>query len=200
MLKQKGFSPILIIILLFVIAAVVVGYLYKGKVVNLNKSASPVPTPITATDGRPELAIEDARNKFPANNYKGKLIGDDYLASYSFVNAALNHDAPVETRTYTNKEYGISIDLPYNQSWGTKDFKPVLADEINIPSGFEVAFGPVNGNCDGDCWWTREYALFVDRYQPIAEFIKDLDSQIGAAGAPYTLTGYTKEKVNERMY
>jgi hypothetical protein len=201
-MRQRGFAPLIVILLLLLVMVGGFLLLYKYKLPSDSQKQSPSPntlnTQSTTDTNRLALSLKEIVDKFPANNYRGEVTKDDPYGTPEKVNTALNYDRPNEMRHYENKELGISIELPYNSNWGTKDFKPTAYDESlkEDKSVAKVTFGPIIAGCDGDCFWMRQYSISLDKKQTIDEFTKALDKQIGSPGAPYTLTGYTKDEVN----
>lgn len=64
-----------------------------------------------------------------------------------------NANPPSELYAYTNNEYGISFEMPYNEQWG---YDKPIAPYVDLPEANAVLFGPprpIGRNCD----WAYTY-------------------------------------------
>lgn len=138
-MKQRGFAPILILLVVLLIG----GAYYFGKV---KKDKAPI---VSVSPSPVGMSLVDITKKYRAKDYVGKLV---------------NNDGAVQSVEYKNEAYGISFDVPYNPNWGIGVIHPLPYDESYDPGkDLTVYFGPIYANClEGDLncnEWGRVYKM-----------------------------------------
>lgn len=85
-----------------------------------------------------------------------------------------NMDPPSTTKSYENPTRGISVDLPYNPNWGSKNYRLMPYEE----EGEYVWFGPM-GQFEGGGWARPFWMLRFTEAKPAAEVAAELSGGDG---------------------
>ena len=99
-------------------------------------------------------------------------------------NQKINTELADKTVAYLNKEKNITLDVPYNETWGTEKYLLGPYEEIKSEENVTLEFGPLItfGSKDNDgCFWNRKYSLTFLLKQSSAKAlteIKEMDKLI----------------------
>ena len=105
-----------------------------------------------------------------------------------------NVDRADKTVVYLNQDKKISFDVPYNESWGTKDYKLNPYDEIKkdeamagLEFGSAIVFGvPKITECD----WIRKYSLTFLPAETATKVLAEI-KKIDPSAEKKEINGYT---------
>ncbi|OGF21656.1 hypothetical protein A2316_01190 [Candidatus Falkowbacteria bacterium RIFOXYB2_FULL_38_15] len=71
-----------------------------------------------------------------------------------------NFELPDKTVTFLNQDWGISLDIPYNEKWGSTSYK-LNSYDIDMYKNGAIFFGPMIIHKPGlepnSCGWLRQY-------------------------------------------
>lgn len=119
-------------------------------------------------EARPGTPTHTATSTIPTDNRKlltveemSAIDGTDRylkLAAEIRDSGGPNHDAPTAEVLYEDKEAGISIMVPFNPAWGSKEYRLNPYEELKTEYGTTVMFGPIfegEGGGFGRSLWLR---------------------------------------------
>jgi hypothetical protein len=112
----------------------------------------------------------------------------------TFYDVPENIDRGDKTVAYLNQDKNISLDVPYNESWGARRYKLNPYDEVKtdeMVSGLE--FGPAiifRGSETKECDWTRKYSLTFLPAQTATKALAEI-KKIDPNAEKKEINGYT---------
>jgi hypothetical protein len=170
-LKNKTSSILIAIVAILLITGSFYYSTLQNKAIN--------ETPTTTADKNTET---DTRILLTAENNI-----DHHSKDEDPCNQLFNQDQPNTTVKYSNTQYGLSFDVPFNSDWGNTNYKiePYWQQED------KVEFGAIEGT-EG-CGWMRGYALSIKKQQNAEELTKQITDELGQFGlvTPPTTAGAT---------
>jgi hypothetical protein len=139
------------LLVIFVVAAAIIILVYKyvpgaRPNVTTNTATSTMPT-----DNRKLLTVEEMSAIDGTDRYLK-------LAAEIRDSGGPNYDAPTTEVLYEDKEAGVSIMIPFNPAWGSKDYRLHPYEELKGEYGTTVMFGPIfegEGGGFGRRLWLR---------------------------------------------
>jgi len=106
-----------------------------------------------------------------------------------------NVDRADKTVVYLNQDKKISFDVPFNESWGTKDYKLNPYDEIKkdgITTGLDFGLSSIfhPGDVATECDWVRQYSLEFLPAQTITKALAEI-SKLSTKPEKKDINGYS---------